>query len=70
MFRINIPSSELRSVGYDPLKMVLEIELFPAGVVQYFKVPEKVYTGLLNAKSYGEYFINKIKYIYPYKRIA
>jgi len=69
MFRINIPSEDVKSVGYDPEKKVLEIELLSTGVIQYFKVPERTYIGLLNAKSYGEYFINKIKYIYPYKRI-
>jgi len=69
MFRINIPSSELKSVGYDSSKMILEIELLPAGIIQYLKVPEKVYAGLLNAKSYRSYFINKIKYIYPCQRI-
>jgi hypothetical protein len=70
MMRISIPSNELKSVGYDSEHKILEIELPAVGVVQYFKVPEKVYAGLLNAKSYGEYFINKIKYIYPYKKIA
>lgn len=70
MVRINIPSNELKSVGYDSEHKILEIEISAMGIVQYFKVPEKVYTGLLNAKSYGEYFINKIKYIYPYKKVA
>jgi hypothetical protein len=68
MFRINIPSAAMKSVGYDPEHKVLEIEL-PSGIFQYFKVPEKVYAGLLNAESYGLYFIKKIKYIYTYKQI-
>jgi hypothetical protein len=68
MVRINIPSETLKSAGYDPEKKILELE-FPSGIIQYFKVPEKVYAGLLNAESYGLYFINKIKYIYPYKQL-
>jgi hypothetical protein len=70
MVRIDIPSESLRSVGYDPQKRILEIEFIPDGIIQYYQVPEKAYAGLLNAKSNDEYFINKIKYIYPYKRIA
>jgi hypothetical protein len=70
MVRINIPSDEVKSVGYDSSKMILEIEVPQTGVIQYLGVPEKVYAGLLNAKGYGKYFINKIKYIYPYKRIT
>jgi hypothetical protein len=70
MVRINIPSDDVKSVGYNPDTKVLEVELSSTGVIQYFKVPEKVYAGLLNAKSYVAYFIRNIKYIYPYKRIA
>ena len=69
MVRINIPSEDLKSVGYDPSKYILEIEFVPAGIIQYFKVPERVYTGLLNAKSYRAYIIKNIKYIYTYMRI-
>jgi hypothetical protein len=70
MVRIDIPSDSLRSVGYDPQKRILEIEFIPDGIIQYYQVPEKAYAGLLNAKSNDEYYINKIKYIYTYKRIA
>ncbi len=69
MIRINIPSNDLKSVGYDPSQRILEIELLPAVIIQYSKVPERIYTGLLNSKSYRAYYINKIKYIYPCKRI-
>ncbi|MGA9396681.1 MAG: KTSC domain-containing protein [Anaerolineaceae bacterium] len=69
MLRINIPSDDVKSAGYDTKRMMLEIELSPEGIIQFFKVPEKVYAGLLNAKSYRSYYINKIKYIYRYERI-
>lgn len=70
MFRINIPSEDVKSVGYDPEKKILEIEVPPVGIIQYFKVPEKTYIGFLNAKSFREYFIEKIKYIYPYEYVT
>jgi hypothetical protein len=70
MFRINIPSEDVRSVGYDRDNKILEIELLSTGIIRYSKVPEKTYIGLLNAKSYEDYWINKIKYIYPYERVV
>jgi hypothetical protein len=70
MVRIEIPSEYFRSAGYDPQSKTLEIEFLENMIIQYYKVPEKAYAGLLNAKSDLEYYIQKIKYIYPYKRIA
>jgi hypothetical protein len=70
MVRIDIPSEYFKSAGYDPKNKILEIEFMSEGVIQYYKVPEKAYAGLLNAKSDFDYFIQKIKYIYPYKKVA
>jgi hypothetical protein len=70
MVRIDIPSDYFKSAGYDPKNQILEIEFIQDSIIQYYKVPEKAYAGLLNAKSDLEYYIQKIKYIYPYKRIA
>lgn len=70
MDRIHLPFELVKSAGYDPKKNVLEIELKPASIIQYFNVPEKAYAGLLNTKSDEEYYIKKIKYIYPYKKIT
>ncbi len=64
MFRIPVPSNELKSVGYDPTDGILEIEFALGGIIQYLNVPEKVYVGLLNTKSYGQFFIRNIKYTY------
>ena len=69
MFRIPVPSNELRSVGYDPGAGILEIEFALGGIIQYLDVPEKVYVGLLNTKSFGQYFIRHIKYAYHIKSI-
>ncbi len=67
--RIALPSDTLKSVGYDSKKAVLEIEFKPSGIIQYYRVPEKIYTGLLNAKSYQDYYIRKIKYNFTYEHI-
>ena len=70
MVRIEIPSEYFKSAGYDPKTQILELEFVQDNIIQNFKVPEKAYAGLLNAKSDLDYYIQKIKYIYPYKRIA
>lgn len=70
MERIEIPSEYFKSAGYDPKNKILEIEFISNWIIQFFKVPEKAYAGLLNAKSDEGYYINKIKYIYPYKRLV
>ncbi len=69
MDRISIPSDDVKSAGYDSKQMILEIEIKPDGIIQFFKVPEKVYTGLLNAKEHKTYYLDKIKYIYRYQRV-
>ena len=53
MIRRPVNSSNLRSVGYDPDKLILEIEFHESGIYQYHGVPERVYGGLLSAKSIG-----------------
>jgi hypothetical protein len=69
MFRQSVSSSNLRSVGYDSIQMILEIEFNSGGVYQYFGVPESVYRGLMSASSHGEYFHAYIKDVYRFTRV-
>ncbi|MBI5841248.1 MAG: KTSC domain-containing protein [Chloroflexi bacterium] len=70
MFRRPVQSSDLRSVGYDPVNSVLEIEFNSGGVYQYFNVPASVYQALMSAASHGTYFHANIKDRYRYSRIG
>ncbi len=70
MNRPFVQSSDLQSIGYDQNTNVLEIEFKSGGIYQYFKVPESIYVGLVNASSKGTYFHNRIKEHYKYKRIS
>lgn len=69
MSRTPVSSSNLRSVGYDPVSRVLEIEFHSGGIYQYSNVPEEVYRSLMAASSHGRYFHYFIKGAYVYRRI-
>lgn len=56
MQRTHVVSSNLQSVGYDPLAQVLEVEFRDGSVYQYSRVPESMYRALMAAGSHGQYF--------------
>ncbi|WP_078960413.1 KTSC domain-containing protein [Streptomyces sp. NRRL WC-3618] len=69
MERSSVVSSNIISIGYDPLEMMLEIE-FQSGVYRYFSVPEGVYSALMDAPSHGRYFSQAIKDKFSFSRIG
>jgi hypothetical protein len=71
MNRTPVASSDLRSVGYDAGRCLLEIEFVSGTVYQYSAVPESVFNGLMTAASKGRYFNQVIrKGPYPYVRVS
>ncbi|HEY4754764.1 MAG TPA: KTSC domain-containing protein [Ignavibacteriaceae bacterium] len=69
MKREIVKSSNLKSVGYDELSEILEVEFKTGGIYQYSKVPENIYQELIKATSHGKYFIRFIKNKYPTKKV-
>lgn len=70
MERINVVSSNIRSVGYDAFDMVLEVEFNNGTVYQYYDVPEALYKGLMSADSHGKFLTEYIKKGgYRYERV-
>ena len=69
MDRTMVRSSDIRSIGYDKLATVLEVEFVSGGIYQYFNVPEYVHHALMNAPSHGKFLNNNIKYNYRYQKI-
>lgn len=61
MDRKSVTSSNIRSVGYDPHKKLLEIEFNSGAIYQYDDVPQHVYDNLMTAESVGSYFNSVIK---------
>ena len=70
MKRTTVSSTNLASVGYDPISRVLEIAFHSGGVYQYSNVPESIYQGLLSASSKGTYFNSHIKDRYTCHQIS
>lgn len=69
MTRTVVASSNVRSVGYDPSAMTLEVEFHDSSVYQYRSVPGSVHAGLLGAASKGSYLASHIKNRYPTMKI-
>lgn len=65
MDRTPVRSSNIRSVGYDPASMTLEVKFHSGGLYQYAGVPETIYHGFMRAASKGTYFHDYIKGRYP-----
>jgi hypothetical protein len=70
MEHIPVISSNLRSVGYDPDSLTLEIKFRSGRLYQYYNVPVVIYEGLMSAGSHGEYHHQNIKWNYSYRRIG
>jgi KTSC domain len=67
MFKTNVISSNISSIGYE--NNILEIEFLNGSVYQYSGVSENTYISLMNASSHGTYFNSFIKGVYPYYQI-
>jgi len=69
MDRQPVPSSNIRSIGYEPDTRTLEVEFRSGSVYQYSDVPLAVYEGLMQAASKGSYFHNHVKDRYSFRQV-
>ena len=68
MERKIVKSSNVKSVGYDPEKRLLEVEFANGGVYQYEDVDQRAYEETLDAKSIGSYIHAHIKSKHNFKK--
>jgi hypothetical protein len=61
MDRIEVSSSNVASIGYDPDNMILEVEFLSGGLYEYYNVPEFLFNDFINAPSKGQFFDQHIK---------
>jgi len=61
MKRKHVDSSGIQTVGYDPVKKILEVEFVGNHVYRYLNVPEVLYMRLMRAASKGNFFNTKIR---------
>ena len=70
MTRQLITSTGLKSVGYDAVAHVLEVELQSGPVSRYFDVPVSVYEALMSAPSKSRYFNDNVQGKYESRPIG
>lgn len=61
MIRKAVSSSNIKSIGHDAIKKILEVEFHDGGVYQYQGVEAKSHQDLINADSIGSHFHKNIK---------
>lgn len=69
MERTKVSSDKIRSVGYDAVNQMLEIEFTDGRVIQYSRVPSEVHRRLLAAPTVVSYFRDNIEDEYTARRI-
>jgi len=70
MERIQVNSTSVKSIGYDPATRTLEVELVAGGVYQYFNVAPQVHRDLLAAPSIGRYFAHFVKTTFRSRKLT
>lgn len=71
MEKIRVKSGTLRTIGYDELGQILEIDFQHGGTYRYFGVPKQIYDKLIKSESsYGKYHDRYIKNRYRHEKIA
>ena len=69
MKRQTVESTNIRSVGYDAGNELLEIEFHGGATYEYYAVPSRTHTGLMEAHSKGKYFLSNVRNIFKFKKI-
>jgi hypothetical protein len=68
MSGVQVRSMKLRSVCYDAVKKLLEVELNGSDRYQFFDVPAVVYEELMTADSREQFFDRYIRLKYRHRR--
>jgi len=74
MNRERVVSSNIISIGYDPLARTLEVEFgddptHPGRVYRYFEVPSEIHRDLMAAASHGKFLHQNVMWVFSYKRL-
>jgi hypothetical protein len=69
MYRRTVTSSNVRSVGYDPIKRIVEVEFVTGDIYQYISVPEQVHTSLMTSASIGKAIHSMLRGKYQFKKV-
>lgn len=70
MNREPIQSSSIKSVGYEPDTLSLEVEFEDGTVYVYSGIPKDVRNEFMAAASKGSFFNSRVKNQYPFQRVS
>lgn len=70
MRRVRLNSRAARSIGYDPVARVLEVEFRGGGIYQYMDVGPEVVLGLVRAPSRGRFISRRVVGCFRCRKIA
>jgi hypothetical protein len=70
MQHVKVKSEHLMSVGYDEETRTLEVRFVGKKLYRYQYVPQRIYTGLINAPSKGQYFDQHVRGCYTYHEVS
>jgi hypothetical protein len=68
--RVPVESSNLRSVGFDAKKLVLEVQFHHGGIYRYFDVPAATHEALMKSESKGKFFQSSIRNKFRFERVS
>jgi hypothetical protein len=70
MYRIPVSSKILKTIGYDPVRLILEVKFRVTGkVYAFYDITKEEFACMLHAKSIGNYFNTKIKYRFQFMEV-
>jgi lysyl-tRNA synthetase class 2 len=69
MKRTPVESSNLKSVGYEKGRELLEVEFRNGDVYRYEGVGEETHKELMEAESVGRYFAKSVARSFPYEQL-
>jgi hypothetical protein len=69
MKRQPVTSSNVKSVGYDDFKHLLEVEFSNGDVYQYIGVPENTYVAFMQAPSIGKAVHEMLRGKFKYQKV-
>ena len=67
MKRIEVESSNIKSIGYSEEERILQVEFNNLSVYNYKDVPKDVYDEMIVSESKGKYLYQYIKGVYEYE---
>jgi len=69
MERMPVKSSQIKSIGYDREKKVLEVEFNSGSVYHYAGVEPEVHASLMASESIGKHFHANIRNSFPFHKL-